>query len=462
VENALRISVPENARIVRNLLMGAQFLHDHIVHFYHLHALDWVDIVSALSADPAKTSALAKVVSPSARTIDFAATLARLKTFAESGKLGPFAAGYWGHPAYALSPQENLLLAAHYLEALRQQASTARMHAIFGAKNPHPQSLRVGGVTCYDKINPTWIESFRAVLQETRAFVDQFYIPDVLFLASRYPEWGNIGGNDNFLAFGEFPQNQSEPASLFLPRGVILNRGEVAPVDTSAVLEHVTHSWYQGTTALHPYEGETVPQYTELNTQDRYSWLKAPRYQGQAMEVGPLARVLVAYKSGRKEVRDAVDAFLVQAKLPVTALYSTLGRTAARALETQVIGNAMLGWLGELTLGGKVLQSSTMVLAGQGVGYNEAPRGALGHWIRIENGKIGNYQMVVPSTWNFGPRCAKNIPGPAEHALADTPVADASQPLEILRTVHSLDPCIACAVHVIDLEADRVYQVRAA
>jgi [NiFe] hydrogenase large subunit len=315
-------------------------------------------------------------------------------------------------------------------------------------------------VTCKDKINPTWIETFKTLLMETRTFVDHFYVPDVLFLASRYPEWGAIGGNDHFLAFGEFPQNKSEPGSLFFPQGAILNRGEVQNLDVSAILEHVAHSWYQGSTALHPSKGETAPQYTDLNTQDRYSWMKAPRYQGQSMEVAPLARVLVGYKAGRREIRDAVDRFLTEARVSFDALYSTLGRTAARALETQVIGNAMVGWLEDLTLGGSVFQSSTMSLASQGMGLNEAPRGALGHWIRIENGKIGNYQMVIPSGWNFGPRCAGNIPGPAEHALAGTPVVDASRPLEILRTVHSLDPCIACAVHVIDMESDRVYEVR--
>jgi len=460
VENALSLTVTDNARIIRNLLMGGQYLHDHIVHFYHLHALDWVDVVSALGADPAKTTALAKTVSPSAKSIDFAAVQARLKTFVNSGKLGPFAEGYWGHPAYTLSPEENLLLTAHYLEALRQQVSTARMHAIFGAKNPHLQSLRVGGVTCKDQIIPAKIEEFRTLLLETRAFIENFYLPDVLLVASKYPEWTKLGGNDNFLAYGEFPQNEAEPQSLFFPQGVIVNRGNAEPLDTTAILEHVAHSWYQGSAALHPSHGETLPLYADLDTKDRYSWLKAPRYKDRSMEVGPLARVLVAYKLGHPEVTQAVNDFLYRTKLPVEALYSTLGRTAARALETKVIADAMFDWLKELTLGGNTFKSSTMPSYAEGMGLNEAPRGALGHWIRVEGRKIGNYQMVVPSTWNFGPRCAENIPGPAENALAGTPVADPSRPLEILRTVHSLDPCIACAVHVIEPGSDRAYTVR--
>ncbi|MGE5310132.1 MAG: nickel-dependent hydrogenase large subunit [Nitrospirota bacterium] len=462
VEDALSLTVPDNARIVRNLLMGTQYLHDHIVHFYHLHALDWVDIEKALQANPGEAEALAAYLFPGARPIDFAAVQERLKTLVGSGQLGPFAAGYWGHPEYLLGPEENLILLAHYLEALRQQARTARMHAIFGGKNPHVQSLLVGGVTCRDDLNQTRVSEFRALWQETKDFIDTIYVPGVSFLAQKYSRsgWGALGATSNFLAFGEFPESEQEPESLFFPRGAIFRRGAVAGVDTSAILEHVKRSWYAGDTALHPSVGETVPSYTSLNTAERYSWLKAPRYQTEPMEVGPLARMLVAHGSGQAEARRAVDDFFGTTGLPTNALYSTLGRTAARALETQIIADAMGQWLDQLQFGGSTFQGWRMPAAAEGMGLNEAPRGALGHWIEIQNQQIANYQMVVPSTWNFGPRCASGKPGPVEQALIGTPVADPERPLEILRTVHSFDPCIACAVHVIDTHRDKMYKVR--
>ncbi len=461
VEDAAGVRIPDNARIIRNLLMGGQFLHDHIIHFYHLHALDWVDITKALEAKPADTEALAKNLSPDAPTIDFQAARDRLETFVSSGQLGPFANAYWGHSAYLLDPAENLLLAAHYLEALKLQARTARLHAIFGAKNPHVQSLRVGGVTCRYDVTDQRISEFRSLLQETRDFIDQFYVPDVKLLAEAYPEWAAIGGNNNFLAYGEFPLSDNEPGDLFFPRGAIFNRGGVEAVDLSQIQEHVQHSWYQNSGALHPSAGNTVPSYNGLDIADRYSWLKAPRYEGEPMEVGPLARVLVAYKTGKPEALvKAVDQFLSDTGLKVNDLYSTLGRTAARALETQTIAYAMEDWLDSLTPGGATYQTTPIPLTGKGVGLNEAPRGALGHWIDIQSQQIGNYQMVVPSTWNFGPRCENDLPGPAESALLETPVIDSERPLEILRVVHSLDPCIACAVHVIDPHNDEVYTVR--
>jgi [NiFe] hydrogenase large subunit len=477
VEDAIGLSVPEGARIVRNLLMGAQYLHDHVVHFYHLHALDWVDVVSALDGDPNAAARLAaglanELQAGTPPTIDYAAVKAQLQAFVAGGQLGPFANAYWGHPAYRFNPDENLLLAAHYLEALKMQAKTARMHAIFGGKNPHVQSLRVGGVTCRREINAGRIGEFRALLQETRNFVDRIYLPDVVYLARKYgrpgpagDDWSALGGSDHFLACGEFPQTGVEPRSLFFPQGVIIDRDldNVQPLVTGEIAEHAFHSWYQNPSALHPAVGQTDPNYTGLDTTKRYSWLKAPRYQGRPMEVGPLARMLVAYGSGLAEAQGAVNAFLVDAQLPnIDAMFSVIGRTAARALETQIIGRAMVGWLDELAAiaGSATFQSAAIPTSGSGMGLNEAPRGALGHWINIQSGKIGNYQMVVPSTWNFGPRCDQNLPGPAESALVGTPVADMAKPLEILRTVHSLDPCIACAVHVIDPESDRTYEVR--
>jgi [NiFe] hydrogenase large subunit len=442
--------------------MGAQFLHDHIVHFYHLHALDWIDITAALNASPAKAAALAREVSPAAPAIDFAAVQSRLKNFVAGGQLGIFAGAYWPHEAYLLTPEENLLLAAHYLEALKLQVKAGRMHAIFGGKNPHPQSLKVGGVTCRDDVTSARIGEFRSLLRETRNFIDTVYVPDAVLLAQAYPEWAGLGGSGNFLAFGEFPQSAAEPASLYFPQGVIFNRGGAAALNLAEVSEHVKHSWYSGEAARHPSVGETVPNFTGIDTVNRYSWLKAPRYTGEAFEVGPLARVMVAYKSSHPAVKAAVDGFLADAGLSFDQMFSTVGRTAARALESAVIAHAMGGWLDALQTGGSLQQSWSMKAAASGCGLNEAPRGALGHWIQIQNGAIGNYQMVIPSTWNFGPRCAADKPGPVESALVGTPVADPARPVEVLRTVRSFDPCIACAVHVIDPQQDKVYTVRAA
>lgn len=459
VENAISLQIPDNARVVRNLLMGAQFLQDHIVHFYHLHALDWVDVVNALSADPKATETLAQEVSPGVKYIDFGAVQTKLAGIASSGQLGPFAGGYWGHPAYRLSAEENLLMAAHYLEALHQQVRTARMQAIFGGKNPHPQSLMVGGVTCRYDLTQARVAEFRSLLDETRQFIGTVYVPDVVHLAKKYADWQSLGGSANFLAFGEFPEGMQEPDTLFFPRGALMGNSWQPAVELSRITEHVTHSWYKGTGNLNPSVGVTEPAFTGLNTADRYSWLKAPRYLDQPMEVGPLARVMVACNALRGEALAAVSRF--QNSSGVSELNSVLGRTAARALETQLIADRMYTWLNQLNLSSSARSSWTMPLTQvSGVGLNEAPRGALGHWIHIQNGQIANYQMVVPSTWNFGPRCAKGLPGPAEKALVGVPVADPARPLEVLRAVHSFDPCIACAVHVIDTRHARNYTVR--
>jgi len=469
VEDAVGVKIPENARIIRNLLHGAQFQHDHIVHFYHLHALDWVDVLSALKADPAKTAALADSVSndPRGGTVYFKSVQQRLQTFVDSGQLGLFSNAYWGHSAYKMPPEANLMAAAHYLEALKLQAKTAKMHAVFGAKNPHLQSLAVGGVTCISELTPDNIAEFLYLWEETQAFVKNVYIPDLLAVASFYKDWGAIGGTTNFLAWGDLPLSDKEPESLFMPRGVIMNRdlAGVKMAEQEKVTEHVAHSWYKGDGAKHPYEGETDPQHGDYNTDDRYSWLKAPRYDNEPCEVGPLARVLVAYASGKKEIKDVVDSTLKNLEVPVSALFSTLGRTAARGLETLVIGDAMKGWVldlvGNLKKGdAKTYQSWDMPEKGMGLGLNDVARGALGHWIEIEDKKIKNYQYVVPSTWNLGPRCKAGKLGPVEESLIGTPIADPKRPLEVLRTVHSFDPCIACAVHVIDPDSNEVYKVK--
>jgi len=471
IEDAVNVQIPDNARIIRNLLHGAQFQQDHIVHFYGLSALDWVDVVNALKADPKRTAALADNVSndPKGGTAYFREVQQRIKSFVDSGQLGPFANAYWGHPAYSLPPEANLMAAAHYIEALRIQAKAVRMHAIFGAKNPHLQALAVGGVTCVKDLTPDRIAEFLYLWKETQDFVKNVYIPDILAVAPFYKDWGGIGGTTNFLAWGDLPQSAKEPESLFLPRGVIMNRdiAGVKMADPEKVTEHISRSWYKGNGAKHPYQGETRPIEGDpkYDTADRYSWLKAPRYADASCEVGPLARVLVAYGYGKKEFTDVVNGTLQKLNLPAAALFSTLGRTAARALETLVIGNAMEPWVlelvGNLKKGNaETCASWTMPKSGKGTGLNDVARGSLGHWIEIEDGKIKNYQYVVPSTWNLGPRCKNGKLGPVEESLIGTPVADPKNPLEILRTVHSFDPCIACAVHVIDPDSNQVYKVK--
>lgn len=471
VESAAKIRIPENARILRNLLHGAQFQQDHIVHFYHLHALDWVDIVSALKADLPKTAALSDNVSnaPWGGTAYFKGVQQRLQSFVDSGQLGPFNNGYWGHPAYKLTPEANLMAAAHYIEALRLQAKSARMHAIFGGKNPHLQSLVVGGITSVGDLTPDRVAQFLYIWKETQDFVKNVYIPDLMAVASFYKDWGAIGGTTNFLAWGDLPQGEKEPESLFMPRGVILKRDlkGVKMAEQDKVAEHVAHAWYEEGVPKHPYQGETRPKHGDYKPDGKYSWFKAPRYEGEPCEVGPLARVLVAYAKGKPEIKLAVDAALTKLAVPVEALFSTLGRTAARGLETVVIGDAMEGWIMELV--GRLkngdlktyqpwdMPSGTV----RGFGLNDVSRGALGHWVEIKDKKISNYQYVVPSTWNLCPRDEKGKKGPVEEALIGTPVADSKRPVEVLRTVHSFDPCIACGVHVIDPDSNQVYKVRA-
>lgn len=468
VEDACKITIPENARLIRNLLHGAQYQHDHIVHFYHLHALDWVDIVSALSADPVKTAKLSENVSGRPGTSNYFRTVQnQLKTFVNSGQLGPFNNAYWGHSAYKLPAEANLMASSHYLEAIKLQAKSARMHAIFGGKNPHPQSLVVGGVTCIGDLTPDRIKEFEGIYKETKAFVDEVYIPDLLAVASFYKDWASIGGNNTtYLSYGDFPQAGVNDDLLY-PAGVLEGDLTPKPVNVDQITEDVTRGWYEPGKALHPSVGETRPikGEVEYNTEDKYSWMKAPRYAGKSAEVGPLARNLVAYTSGQKDVKALVDHVLKTLGVGTDALFSTLGRTAARGIETVVAGNAMQGWIDELkdNIGKgdkKTYQPWTMPDKAEGYGLNDVPRGALGHWINIEGGKIKNYQYVVPSTWNFGPADGKNQKGPVENSLIGTPIADPKQPLEILRTVHSYDPCIACAVHVIDPHTNETYKVK--
>ncbi len=496
VESALSYSIPPNAQLIRNLMIMAQYVHDHVMHFYHLHALDWVDVVSALDADPKATSELAQSISkwPKSSPGYFSDMKKKLKNFVEGGQLGIFANGYWGHPAYKLPPEANLMAVSHYLEALTWQRDVVKLHTIFGGKNPHPNFL-VGGVASAidlnsdSAINIKKLSQVQNVINEMLIFVDQVYLPDTLAIASFYKDWANKGeGLGNFLCYGDLPAtNMDDTSSFFLPSGIILNRdlSTIHPVDLNKndeIQEFISHSWYDYSAGkdggLHPYDGETdlnytgpKPPYKHLDVDKSYSWLKSPRWKGIPMEVGPLARVLMLYAKGHEQTKDLVNMTLKKLDLPVQALYSTLGRTAARMLETKIIVDGMQGTFDQLimnikagdikTFNDKLWEPSSWPKKAQGVGFMEAPRGALGHWIVIEDEKIANYQAVVPSTWNAGPRDPSGKAGAYEAALEDNhELHDPKQPIEILRTIHSFDPCIACAVHVSDADGEELVKVK--
>lgn len=465
LEDAIKVEIPKNATYIRNLVLGMQYLHDHIVHFYHLHALDFVDVTSALQADPVKAAKICSSVSPRPASADgFKAVQAKLKAFVESGQLGPFTNAYFlgGHPAYYLDPEANLIATAHYLEALRLQVKAARAMAVFGAKNPHTQFLVAGGVTCYESLTPERIAEFEGLYKEVNDFVNQVYIPDLLLVGGAYKDWTKIGGTANFMTFGEFPGDERNLESRWFKPGVVFDRKlEALPFDPSKIEEHVRHSWYAGDAVHKPFQGVTEPKFTFMGDKDRYSWMKAPRYDGHAVETGPLAQVLVAYLKGNAEVVPVVDSVLQTLSLTPGDLFSTLGRTAARGIETAVIAKKtgeMLQEYKENVASGdkKIVENCEVPDKGEGAGFVNAPRGGLSHWLVIENKKVANFQLVVPSTWNLGPRCSKGIPSAVEEALVNTPIADPKRPVEILRTVHSFDPCIACAVHVIDGRTNEV------
>jgi len=493
VEDALGITIPPNANLIRNLIHGMQFIQDHVIHFYHLHALDWVDVISALKADPAGTARIAKAISPWPNNSEtyFRAVQDRLKRFASGGQLGIFTNGYWGHPAYKLPAEVNLLAVAHYLEALDWQRDVIRVHTIFGGKNPHPNFL-VGGMASAINldgtatINTERLVDIQGMIRRAREFVEQVYWPDLVAIAGFYKDWAAIGGGvPNFLAVGEFPEaGVNDVDKLYFPRGIILDKdlSKVHPYDHKLVKEYITSSWYTysggDAAGLHPWEGETTPRYTGpkppyqyLQDQQRYTWMKAPRYEGKPMQVGPLSRMLVAYGSGHAEARELVGAALAKLNVGPAALFSTLGRTAARGIETVLLARRMEVWFGQLveriksgdtrTFDKAHWEPSTWPASCEGYGYLDAPRGALGHWVQIRDGKISRYQCVVPSTWNCSPRDGQGQLGPYEAALTDNhPLVQPDQPLEILRTIHSFDPCMSCGVHVLDATGAPVVSVK--
>jgi hydrogenase large subunit len=487
VEDAIDVRIPPNAELIRNIMFCTQYMHDHVVHFYHLHALDWVDVVSALKADPAATAQLAQSIShwPKSSPGYFADIQKRLTKFVESGQLGIFANGYWGHPAFKLPPEANLMGVAHYLEALEWQKEIVKIHTIFGGKNPHPNYL-VGGVPCAlnvneaNAINAERLALVGQLLQQAKIFVEQVYIPDVLAVAPFYLDWAGIGGGlENYLVYGDLPTNGfADIASYKFPRGAILGRNlnEVHPVDPrddTGIQEFIDHSWYEYAQpgGLHPWKGETnlkysgpKPPYEHLDVDAKYSWLKTPRWKGHAMEVGPLARMLVGYAAGNADIKGAVTDALGALKAPATVLFSTLGRTAARAIESRLAAIWGLEFYDQLLANLKAGDARTFnrdrwepaswPATCKGVGTTEAPRGALAHWIVINERKIANYQLVVPSTWNASPRDAQGQRSAYEASLIGTPVHDPQQPLEIIRTIHSFDPCLACAVHLYEDEKE--------
>lgn len=494
VEDALNIKIPPNAELVRNLMFCTQYMHDHVVHFYHLHALDWVDVVSCLKADPLKTSEIAQSISdyPKSSAGYFANLQKRLKGFVDSGQLGIFANGYWGHSAYKLPAEINLIGVAHYLEALEWQKEIVKVHTIFGGKNPHPNYL-VGGMACAintneaNAINAERLAMVGQLLKQAKDFINQVYIPDVLAIAPYYFDWAEIGGGlPNYLCYGDLPTNgYNDPSSFKFPRGAILNRDlskvhEVDPKDDSQIKEFVKHSWYSYSDGddkgKFPWEGETKmnftgpkPPYDYLNTDEKYSWVKTPRWKGHPMEVGPLSRMLVGYALGKEEYTKAVNGALKHLGVPAEALFSTLGRTAARALETQLVADWAMEFYDQLMLNIKSgdermatndsWEPDTWPKMAKGVGTTEAPRGALAHWLVINDKKVKNYQLIVPSTWNSSPRDPKGQKSAYEAALIGTPVENTEQPVEILRTIHSFDPCMACAVHLYDEKGTHKHQL---
>ncbi|WP_295400782.1 nickel-dependent hydrogenase large subunit [uncultured Thiocystis sp.] len=505
VEDALGIAIPENANSIRNIMQLTLQAHDHLVHFYHLHALDWVDVVSALQADPKATSALAQSISdwPLSSPGYFRDVQNRIKRFVDSGQLGPFMNGYWGSPAYKLPPEANLMAVTHYLEALDFQKEIVKIHTIYGGKNPHPNWL-VGGVPCAINVHDTGavgavnmerLNLVSSIIDRTIEFIDKVYIPDLLAIASFYKDWTYGGGlsSQAVMSYGDIPDraNDNSAENQMLPRGAIVN-GNLAEIhdvdlrDPEQIQEFVAHSWFtykDESRGLHPWDGVTEPNFVlgpntrgsktrieEIDEAAKYSWIKAPRWRGHAMEVGPLARWVIGYAKGIPEFKEPVEKVLTDLQLPVSALFSTLGRTAARGLEGSWAAHKLRYFQDKLMANIKAGDSSTANTErwdpktwpkeARGVGTTEAPRGALGHWIVIKEGKIDNYQAVVPTTWNGSPRDPAGNIGAFEAALLNTPLVNAEEPLEILRTLHSFDPCLACSTHIMSPDGEELTRVK--
>ena len=489
VEDALNLPIPINAQYIRNLILIAHALHDHIVHFYHLSALDWVDVTQVLKADPAKASSIAESLSdwPNNSTKEMAAVKTKVKGLVDSGQLGPFAHGYWGHPAMKLPPEVNLIAVAHYLQALEYQRYANQVVGMLGGKTPHIQNVAVGGVQnainidSVATLNVDRLYQMKSLLDKVVSFVQNVYVPDVCAVAGFYPDWFNYGsGVTNYLSVPDLPLDEAS-TKYDLPGGFIPNgdlskfhpiTGQKDPYWRKAVTEDSEHAWYKSGGPLHPWKGETDPEFTDWKEDGKYSWVKAPRFEGQAAQVGPLANVLAGYASGNPLMVKWTDAALSKisaiAKVKATPamLHSTLGRHGARAVRTAVLSElAVKHWqllTDNIVKGDSAIFNQPEFPKGEieGVGFHEAPRGTLSHWVVIDNGAIKNYQAVVPTTWNASPRDSKGTSGPYEAALLGNPIADAAHPLEVLRTVHSFDPCMACAVHTFDPQGNNTAKVK--
>jgi len=491
VENALGLEVPVNAQLVRNIIQTAHAIQDHIVHFYHLSAVDWVDVVSALDADPVATAKLAESLSDWHLNgpHEMKAVQERLKTFVKSGQLGPFASGYWGHPAMKLPPEVNLLAVAHYLQALEVQNYANKIVALLGGKTPHIQNMAVGGISnsinmdSQSVLNMERLLHIKTWIDKLDHFIKSAYMTDVPAIGAFYLDWAGYGkGVTNYLSMPDCPQD-AKMTKYALPGGYIEN-GDLStfreikshhdPFFRDGVKESSKHAWYEGSASLHPYDGETEPQYTDFQDDGKYSWVKAPTFYGKRAQVGPLANVFCMVAAGHEPTKKYLDqamgtlrAVAKNPDIPVTALHSTIGRHAARAVRSGVMMDTLKEqWqalIDNIGTGDMDTFNPPSFPKGEikGYGVHEAPRGTLSHWVVIENGKIKNYQAVVPSTWNSGPRDENDEIGPYESSLMDNPVADPEKPLEVLRTVHSFDPCIACAIHMVDTENNPIVKVKA-
>jgi hydrogenase large subunit len=491
VENALQMEVPLNAQYIRNMIITAHAIHDHIVHFYHLSALDWVDVTSALKGDPAKTAALAGSLSNwngNSRQ-EFTKVKERLGNFVGTGQLGIFTNGYWGHPAMKLPPEVNLLAVTHYLQALEIQRYASKIVSVLGSKSPHIQNMAVGGVSnpiALDSQSVLTLERLLAIkewIDKLNDFIKNVYLVDVAAIGAFYADWTHIGaGVTDYLCVPDLPLD-TKGTKFALPGGFVKggDLASIKPIKTfndayfrDGVQESVKHSWYKGGKgALHPFKGETVPNYTDFQDDGKYSWVKSPTFYGHPAQVGPLSRVLAMAAQNHaptlKYLTHVLDTAgsIAKTKIPLAAVHSTIGRHAARAVSCAVqvdeLANQWNLLVENIGKGDTATFNKPVFPKGEvsGVGFHEAPRGVLSHWVVLDDGKIKNYQAVVPTTWNAAPRNEGDTPGPYEASLLNTPVADAERPLEVLRTVHSFDPCLACAVHVLDAEGKPVVQVKA-
>jgi len=501
VENALGLEIPLNAQLIRNVIIAAHALHDHVVHFYHLSALDWVDVTRVLEASPEKAAAFADSLgltwAGNSRHA-LAAVKEKVKGFVAAGQLGIFTNGYWGHPAMKLSPEVNLLAVAHYLQALDVQRKANQAVAILGGKTPNIQNLAVGGVAnainldSPAALNMEKLYAVKTLLDEVAAFITQVYLPDVAAIAASYPDWLRHGaGVTNYLAVPDMPTD-AKMTRFDLPGGVIWN-GDLTKVRPIAswnddylrqnVTESIARSWYDGSWQKGPWEEDTVPKFTgewkhETPAPERYTFVKAPRLEGKPVQVGPLAQLLAGYAQGHEGFKKWGDWMLGTAgkiagvKLGPAVLHSTLGRHAARAIRCAVMSElAQKHWkllVENVGKGDTAIFTDPMKTLKpgkyRGVGFHEAPRGTLSHWSVIESDgktmKLENYQAVVPSTWNAGPRDAKDQKGPYEASLVGNPIAKPELPLEALRTIHSFDPCLACAIHTVDADGEEIARVK--